>query len=56
MIQPTDLKIGNLFHPTIMVRGIRMPQDVALKVVELRAFSLRCVRAEEIPAQVQVMD
>jgi hypothetical protein len=52
MIQPKDLRIGNLFYP-LSQGEIYMPIDREMEIVELMAFKVRSIRSNEIPAQVE---
>src|SRR5688572_23000401 len=53
MIDPKELRFGNYIHGTCNVRGLRIPQDPALKIVTLKFNGTECVVHNQIPACVE---
>lgn len=52
MIQPNELRVGNLFQ-LLSSRPVRIPESTIFKILEIHAFSFSCVQYEQIPAQVE---
>lgn len=52
MIKPNELRIGNLFHPTMYSNGIRVPQSTIAKIITIDAFHCLWLPYDWNPAKV----
>lgn len=53
MIKPNELRVGNLFHPTMYSNGIRVPQSTIAKIITIDAFHVLWLPSDLNPAQVK---
>ena len=53
MVQANELRIGNLFYPINRSSRVHLPNKVALKIIELKAFDVSAVMANENPALIK---
>lgn len=53
MIKPNELRVGNLFHPTMYSNGIRVPQSTIAKIITIDAFHVLWLPSDLNPAQVE---